>query len=80
MARLITPATPGGDDFGGMMEQMQTIILGPIMESIRAANPNGPDIGPAINQIMTGFRALNAAMVPAPAPTVSTIGGDDVVE
>lgn len=62
MSRMTT-AQASREDLGGMMDQMQNIIMGPVMESIRASNPDAPDIGPAITQILEGFRSLNAAIL-----------------
>ena len=59
-------------DLNQVVHQVQTVLLGPVLESMKVNNPNGPDIGPAITQILAGFRGLNAAIATtasAPAPT-----------
>lgn len=45
-----------------MVDQVQNVLLGPILDNIKSANPNAPDIAPAIGQILNGFRGLNAAI------------------
>ena len=58
----------GEEDLNQVVDQVQHVLLGPIMDNIRQSNPNAPDIAPAIGQILAGFRGLNAAIsMPSPA-------------
>ena len=57
-------------DLNQVVDQVQNVLLGPILENMRATNPTAPDIGPAISQILSGFRGLNSAIA-------SSIGSSD---
>lgn len=60
----------GSEDVVG---RVQDIILGPVLESIRASNPGAPDVGPAVAKIMEGFRSLNAVLMSGLEPTAGGI-------
>ena len=49
-------------DLNGVVDQVQEILLGPMLQSMRSSNPSGPDLAPALGKIMDGFRTLNAAI------------------
>jgi hypothetical protein len=55
MARIVgAQGSNRPEDVGAMMDQMQSIIMGPVMDSIRTANPDAPDIGPAVSKLLLG--------------------------
>ena len=47
-------------DLNVVVDQVQNVLLGPLMQNLRAQNPDAPDITPALTQILDGFRGLNA--------------------
>jgi hypothetical protein len=49
-------------DVDDVVDRVQNVLLGPLMENLRAANPETPDLSPALKQIMDGFRGLNHLM------------------
>ena len=55
---------PGGGEaaLNEVVDKVQEVLLGPILGNIRQANPDAPDVGPAIRNILEGFRGLNAAI------------------
>ena len=59
-------------DLNQVVDQVQSVLLGPILENMKANNPTAPDIGPAITQILSGFRGLNAAIATTFTPPSET--------
>lgn len=49
-------------DGNDVVDHVQNVLMGPLMENLRAVHPNTPDLEPAFRQIMSGFRQLNQAM------------------
>ena len=59
----------GEADLNDVVDQVQNVLVGPLMQSLQASNPNCPDISPALKQILDGFRGLNAIVTGKPPPS-----------
>ena len=58
-----TPSDPNKEaDLNDVVDQVQNVLVGPLMKNFQASNPECPDITPALKQILDGFRGLNALM------------------
>jgi hypothetical protein len=60
---------PGGEaDLNNVVDQVQNVLLGPLLQNIKSANPGAPDISEPLAQILNGFRGLNAVVSAAKSP------------
>lgn len=70
--QIITPLTAAANnntnnadaagDISGMVENLQNTLLRPLLENLIVSSSPGvapPDVGPALNQIIDGFKSLN---------------------
>jgi hypothetical protein len=63
-------ASNGTSDVNDVVDHVQNVLMGPLLENLRAVHPDTPNIEPAIRQIMSGFRELNKAMDPGASKPV----------
>ena len=63
----------GGEaDLNSVVDQVQNVLLGPLMQNIKATNPDAPDISGPLAQILNGFRGLNAVVTAGKVPATQT--------
>ena len=61
LGKIVQGSTSSNEaDLNDVVDQVQNVLVGPLMQSLQASNPNCPDITPALKQILDGFRGLNA--------------------
>jgi hypothetical protein len=63
MNHIMSPNPAAGpDDLNSVVDRVQDVLVRPLLENLRASNPNAPDISPAIGKILEGFRGLNTVV------------------
>ena len=51
----------GGEaDLNSVVDQVQNVLLGPLLQNTKSTNPDAPDISEPLSQILNGFRGLNS--------------------
>jgi hypothetical protein len=65
MSQIMSGDTGNGpDDVNAIVDRVQSVLVQPLLASLRSSNPDAPDLSPAISKILDGFRGLNAAISP----------------